>query len=192
MKGLWHYLIDNYGNVLSLLFIDWTLAAILTSVLVQGFYSYRLWMISVKTMVVLPIIIMLLGFAALALGIVYVVLMLRNGAVLYIPTVTYLPTSALALSLAADILITTSMTYILMKHKGEVRIRQTRNTLTKLVMYTIYTGSLTILCTTCALITGQVLSHTEYNTIFFFPSGKFYVNSMLALSVYTRLPPRID
>ncbi|KAJ3512052.1 hypothetical protein NLJ89_g3745 [Agrocybe chaxingu] len=96
IKGLWYYLIDNYGNVLSILFIDWTLAILiivtaLTSILVQAFYSYRLWMISGKKMVALPIVIMLLGFVALALCIVYMVLMLRNGAILYIPTVTIPP-----------------------------------------------------------------------------------------------------
>ncbi|KAF8174121.1 hypothetical protein K438DRAFT_123142 [Mycena galopus ATCC 62051] len=51
------------------------------------------------------------------------------------------------------------------------------------MIYTINTELITTTCTNVILVLGLALSSTFYNTIFYYPLSKCYVNSMLALYV---------
>ncbi|KAJ3502565.1 hypothetical protein NLJ89_g8829 [Agrocybe chaxingu] len=184
MYSMWYYLIEHYGNPIVILAIHWTLtmsisATAVIEFLVKVFYAYRLWILGGRKLYFLPGIIILFGLVALVGGIAYVVLISKNGSLLYLPKITWLLLSAFSFSLVADFLIASSMTYLLLKGRNR-GLKSTDNLLRKLVTYTISTGLLTVICTLMALILAQVYQHTFYDVMFYFPLSKCYINSMLA------------
>ncbi|CAA7262860.1 unnamed protein product [Cyclocybe aegerita] len=184
MYSMWYYLIEHYGNPIVILAIHWTLtmsisATAVIEFLVKVFYAYRLWILGGRKLYFLPGIIIIFGLVALVGGIAYVVLITKNGSLLYLPKITWLLLSAFSFSLVADFLIASSMTYLLLKGRNR-GLKSTDNLLRKLVTYTISTGLLTVICTLMALILAQVYKHTFYDVMFYFPLSKCYINSMLA------------
>ncbi|CAA7262789.1 unnamed protein product [Cyclocybe aegerita] len=184
MYSMWYYLIDNYGNRATILWVHWTVTAslmmtVVIETLVKHFYAYRLWILSGKKMWHLALVIVVFTLATLGIGTAYIILMFKNGSLLYLPKIGYLLRIGFSFSLAADILIAGSITHILLKGRGR-GIMQTDGILRKLVTYTISTGVLTIICTIMVLVLGQVYRSTFYDTIFYFPLSKCYVNAMLA------------
>ncbi|KAJ7729245.1 hypothetical protein DFH07DRAFT_781990 [Mycena maculata] len=154
MKSSYFYLISNFANLLAILQIDWSLT------IVFGLASFVLAVQKFKK------------------NTVYMSLMYHNGSLLYIPTITWISSSSLGCSLGADILIASTMVMYLSRGRQQ-GFRKTDNVLRKLMIYSINTGLITAICTTITLVLGEVLSSTFYNTIFYYPLSKCYVNSML-------------
>jgi hypothetical protein len=183
MQSCYFYLIHNFANPLAILRIDWSLTFSVISTacvafLVQCFYAYRVWILSSRSLLA-PIVIVIFGLASFVLAVVYMSLMFHNGSLLYIPTITWISSSSLGCSLGADILIASTMVLYLSRGRQQ-GFDKTDHVLRKLMIYTINTGLITTVCTTITLVLGEVLSSTFYNTIFYYPLSKCYVNSMLA------------
>ncbi|KAJ7598431.1 hypothetical protein C8J56DRAFT_1039307 [Mycena floridula] len=183
MTSMWFYLIKNYGNPVAILTIDWSwmssiISTAIVGFIVQAFYSYRVWILGGRRLL-LPALLIFLALASLMLAIVYMVLLVKNGSLFYIPRVTFLSTSALACSFVADLIIATSVTTYLMKSRQQ-GFRQTNGILRKLVIYTINTGIITVICSLITMLLGQFKSNTFYNVIFYLTLSKCYINSMLA------------
>ncbi|KAJ3502568.1 hypothetical protein NLJ89_g8830 [Agrocybe chaxingu] len=179
MYSMWHYLIENYGDPVTILPVHWTISLSLAATLgieflVKSFYGYRLWICGALN----GIHTILFALVTVGVGIAYIYLIAKNGSLFYLPKITHLVVTALVFSLGADILIASSITFLLMK--GRNNTSQTDDILRKLITYTINTGLLTVICTLMTLILAQAYSHTFYDTIFYFPLSKCYVNSALA------------
>ncbi|KAJ7508589.1 hypothetical protein B0H11DRAFT_1965792 [Mycena galericulata] len=183
MKPSYFYLISNFANPLAILHIDWSLTFSVISTacvafLVQCFYAYRVWILSARK-VLAPAMIVVLGLASFVMAVLYMSLMFNNGSLLYIPTITWISSTSLGCSLGADILIVSTMVRYLSRGRQQ-GFQKTDHVLRRLMIYTIKTGLITTACTVVTLILGEVLSSTFYNTIFYYPLSKCYVNSMLA------------
>ncbi|KAK7033656.1 hypothetical protein VNI00_012656, partial [Paramarasmius palmivorus] len=183
MHFMWFFLIENYGNLGALLTVSPSLVVFLvvTSLvgfLVQVFYAYRIYMLGGRK-IWIPAAIVLLAFACLALGVTYIVELYIIGSMLYIPAITFLSTTSLACAFASDALIAASMIFYLMQGRQQ-GMKRSNNTIKKLMIYSINTGVITTACTIIALLVGQILIDTFYNTVFYFPLNNCYLNSMLA------------
>ncbi|KAJ7822179.1 hypothetical protein B0H14DRAFT_3875646 [Mycena olivaceomarginata] len=171
MQSCYFYLISNFANPLAILRIDWSLTFSVISTacvafLVQCFYAYLVW-ICERTQI------------SRSLDYSYMSLMFHNGSLLYIPTITWISSSSLGCSLGAGLVIASTMIMYLSRGLQQ-GFHSTDHVLRKLMIYTINTGLITTVCTIITLILGEILSSTFYNTIFYYPLSKCYVNSMLA------------
>ncbi|CAA7262861.1 unnamed protein product [Cyclocybe aegerita] len=149
MYSMRHYLIENYGDPVTILRVHWTISLSLAATLgieflVKSFYAYRLWILSAKRQYLLAIIIILFALVTVGVGIVYIYLIAKNGSLFYLPNITHLVVTALAFSLGADILIASSITFLLMKGRSSTSQHRTDHILRKLITYTINTGLLTV------------------------------------------------
>ncbi|KAJ7192807.1 hypothetical protein GGX14DRAFT_577802 [Mycena pura] len=178
INSMWFFFISNYGNPLIFLIPAWTyLIPIAVSVLigsmVQWFYAYL-----GRRRVLAPGLIAILATVSLVTMTAYVALAMMHGLSI-IPKITWLSTTSLACSLAADILIAATM--ILYFSKGAQKgFRRTDHILRKLMVYTINTGMVTTICNIITLILGLQFPTTFLNTLTFFLLSKCYMNSMLA------------
>ncbi|KAJ7576049.1 hypothetical protein C8J56DRAFT_900220 [Mycena floridula] len=144
--------------------------------IVQVFYAYRVWMREPPLGIFMT---PSLTQPNISFTIAYMVLLFRDGTLLDIPAVTYLATTAFGCALLADLIIAISATIYLMLNRQQ-GFKKTNGMISKLVIYTINTGAITIVFTFITLLLGQIKLHTMYNTIFYFPLSKCYVSSMLA------------
>ncbi|CAA7262689.1 unnamed protein product [Cyclocybe aegerita] len=182
---MWHFLIANYCNPLSLLFADWsTLVSILANgvigIIVQVFYAYRLWMLSDRKEYITPIVIVILGIGALVSCNVHMAQLYKHGTFLQVAKLAYLPTMYFSFSIGADALITFGITFWLMRHRNRgMRSSTNDDTIRKLITYTINAGAITTLCCVISLILCRTIPNSFYDLMFALPLSKCYVNSIL-------------
>ncbi|KAN0127838.1 hypothetical protein V8E53_014343 [Lactarius tabidus] len=165
--SVYWYLILNFGNVENLEYNVWTMNVTINSFvdyLVQLFYARRLYIVSKS--IIIPTIIVLLGTNCLAFGFVFTA---RSSALRVFSRYNSLigiTCIGLGSSVVADILIAFSMCwYLYHKRTGFAR---TDSMIMTLMSYSINSGLLT--CTNSMIW-----------EIFFWPMGKIYANSLLAM-----------
>ncbi|KAJ7611295.1 hypothetical protein FB45DRAFT_941481 [Roridomyces roridus] len=182
IDAMWYFFIANFGNPFIFLTPYWTyLVPIAMSVLigstVQWFYALRVWRLG-KREFIAPIVIAILAIVSLVTMTMYVALAMIRG-LTAIPKITWLSTTSLSCSLAADIIIATAMIFYLSQN-GQKGFKKTDHVLRKLMVYTINTGVVTTICNIITLILGLKYPTSFLNTLTFFLLSKCYMNSMLA------------
>ncbi|KAF7368464.1 hypothetical protein MVEN_00169600 [Mycena venus] len=179
---VYYYLISSYYNHDALQGMIWSvsLEALPTGVtagLVQSFYAYRVWRMSNHN-VFLTGIILALVLACSACGTAWVVLALEAGTYAHLLTISPLTISINALSTAADIIITSTLCFML--HRTRPVSLTSETMVNRLILFTINTGLLTSLCAVASLISLIVSPKTLIYASFYFCIGRLYSNALLA------------
>ncbi|KAJ7893215.1 hypothetical protein B0H13DRAFT_2527731 [Mycena leptocephala] len=162
---VYYYLVLSYQSV--------SLEALPTGItggLVQSFYAYRIWRMSHRN-VLLTGAILLLVVATAASGTAWVVLALNAGTYEKLLAISPLTISINALSTAADVIITSTLCFML---------HRTRPASLRHILFTINTGLLTSLCAIASLISLIVSPTTLIYASFYFCIGRLYSNALLA------------
>ncbi|KAJ7835996.1 hypothetical protein B0H13DRAFT_2369045 [Mycena leptocephala] len=121
----------------------------ITAGLVQSFYAYRIWRMSHRN-VLLTGAILLLVVATATCGTARVVLALKAGTYENLLAISPLTLSINALSTAVDVIITSTLCFML--HRTRPASLRTETMINRLILFTINTGLLTSLCAVASLI----------------------------------------
>ncbi|KAJ7440251.1 hypothetical protein FB451DRAFT_1300620 [Mycena latifolia] len=192
---IYHYLITNYYQHDTLEVMVWSvsleaLPTGVTAALVQSFYAYRVWRMSHHN-VILTGIILVLVFATSACGTAWVVLALKAGTYERLLSISPLTISINALSTAVDVIITTTLCFMLRQTRPASL--ETETMINRLILFTINTGLLTSLCAIASLISLIASPRTLIYASFYFCIGRLYSNSLLAsLNARTVIRGRIN
>jgi len=149
----------------------------ITAGLVQSFYAHRIWKMSQHN-VFLTGCILLLIFATSACGTAWVVLALQAGTYERLLTISPLTISINALSTAVDVIITSTMCFMLQQTRPASL--ETETMVNRLILFTINTGLLTSLCAIASLISLIISPKTLIYASFYFCIGRLYSNALLA------------
>ncbi|KAH9020973.1 hypothetical protein EDB84DRAFT_549985 [Lactarius hengduanensis] len=180
--SIYWYLVLNFGNVEILDHNMWAMNAQtdingLVDYMVQLYYARRVYIVGGS--IIIPIIIAIFGTTTFALGFVFTV---RATALKFWSRyASLIPVTCIGMgsSVVADILIAVSMCWFLYhKRTGFAR---TDSVIMTLMTYSVHSGLLTSVLTCIVLITFAAASSSMYWQIFFWPMGKFYANSLLAM-----------
>jgi hypothetical protein len=149
----------------------------LVDYMVQLYYARRVYIVSKS--IIIPVIIVVLGTNCVAFGFVFTVraAALKNwsryGALISVTCI------GLGSGVVADILIAFSMCWFL--HQKRTGFARTDSTIMTLIIYSINSGLLTSILTTAVLISFATAPRSLIWQLFFWPMGKFYANSLLAM-----------
>ncbi|KAJ7164528.1 hypothetical protein C8R46DRAFT_1221031 [Mycena filopes] len=191
----YHYLITNYyrNDTLQVMIWSVSLEALptgLTAALVQCFYAFRVWKMSQHN-VVLTGFILVLVVATSGCGTAWVVLALRAGTYEKLLRISPLTISINALSSTADVLITSTLCFML--YRTRPASLETETMVNRLILFTINTGLLTSLCALASLISLIISPKTLIYASFYFCIGRLYSNALLAsLNARTVIRGRIN
>ncbi|RDX42357.1 hypothetical protein OH76DRAFT_1488726 [Lentinus brumalis] len=190
IKFIYGYLVSGFGDILNFVRVDWGVgAAVLCSVLVglcvQGYYIWRVWIVSGKavmwtiTMVVLTLARIGFGIGSAALS--YMIpdwVRLRNLA-------SGLATVSGGLGCAAlvDILVALTLTFYLKRgtlwETGSFYQQQSNTMVNKILLYTVNTGALTGTASIACVIMFAGKKESLLFLGFFAIQTKLYANSFL-------------
>ncbi|KAF7296711.1 hypothetical protein HMN09_01080200 [Mycena chlorophos] len=179
---IYHYLITQYYFQESLKVMVWSvsLEAVPTGVtgsLVQLFYAHRVWKMSHKNKP-LTALIVLIVLATSACGTAWVVLALEAGTYERLLKISPLTISINALSTTTDVIITTTLCFML--YRTRPASLETESMVNRLILFTINTGLLTSLCAVASLVSLVISPQTLIYASFYFCIGRLYSNALLA------------
>nr|GAT52146.1 predicted protein [Mycena chlorophos] len=192
---IYHYLITQYYQQESLKVMVWSvsLEAVptgVTAALVQlsafplnmlnskkmtlyRFYAHRVWKMSHKNKP-LTALIVLIVLATSA----WVVLALEAGTYERLLKISPLTISINALSTTTDVIITTTLCFML--YRTRPASLETESMVNRLILFTINTGLLTSLCAVASLVSLVISPQTLIYASFYFCIGRLYSNALLA------------
>ncbi|KAH8984311.1 hypothetical protein EDB92DRAFT_1491126 [Lactarius akahatsu] len=145
--------------------------------MVQLYYARRVYIVGGS--IIISVIIVIFGTACFALAFVFTV---RAAALRFWSRYTSLVSVTcigLGSGVVADILIAVSMCWFLYHKK--TGFARTDSMILTLMTYSIQSGLLTSVLTCAVLISFATASSSMYWQLFFWPMGKFYANSLLAM-----------
>ncbi|KAH8088903.1 hypothetical protein BXZ70DRAFT_498943 [Cristinia sonorae] len=178
----------GWGNLLELdkvglLWFGLSMMVCFVTTLCQHFYAWRIYGLTGRKWYGPSLIISLLSVIQLAFGIWNGVESFRVGRLSQISqSLNYKVALGWQTSTTVcDIIITTSMFYILWQAKRSTFSKQTTTVLTHLIKVTIETGFITAVCTTIELILFITKKHTTLYSVFLGTRSKLYSNALLAV-----------
>ncbi|KAI0066614.1 hypothetical protein BV25DRAFT_1409151 [Artomyces pyxidatus] len=182
----WWYMISSWNNPIALESLPWSDVTIpimcgLVAGIVQIFYAWQIWVLT-KT-------ILMHGFAAL----IVVVALAQSLTAVITPSLLRRDPDAqnylhlfpgfefwLAGSFVADILICSCMLWILYHAKTGTMWTHSESLISKLILNTIRTGTVTVVCAAIDLALFVALSDGNYHLAPAYILGKLYSNSLMA------------
>ncbi|KAH9943932.1 hypothetical protein B0H21DRAFT_746998 [Amylocystis lapponica] len=179
---IYTYLVTQYSNPLYLGVVVWSLVAqvlvnALIGLIVQSFFTWRIWMLSRKKLIcILPVVPLVITEFVLTL--IYFVKGCSVGVFTKLSTLTTLSRAVNCVGFAGDILIAGILSVLLYNSKGG--IARTDSLLNRLIAFSLSTGALTSLCALMSLIFISALPGTLIFITFYTPLGRLYTNSLLA------------
>ncbi|GLB33479.1 hypothetical protein LshimejAT787_0103630 [Lyophyllum shimeji] len=186
--SLYTFFVLNFGKPPQVdLIIPWSftsekLLVTLITFIAQVFYARTIWRVSSNKSV--PVVIVLLALAALALGIVTTEHLFRNPLTTSISDRKFSILSGLVQGFASldDILITVALCYFLQTRRGGEFSSQNRTDviIDSLMLYAVSRGILTAVTQILFLVLNVALPHDTFWQPFHQAVGKLYVNSVLA------------
>jgi len=188
MVSMYHYLIINFGNNAAVMDLPPPLALTigLTATItftVQSFFSWRVWKLS-RGNKMIPFILTLLLTARLACGWTTTIKAIGLGTFGgFILHVRWIFTAGVALAVASDLLITTSLCYWLNESRSGMFHMDA--ILDKIILYSIETGALTSIVSIISLICVSTMPRNLVFIAVHFVISKLYINMFLA-SLNTR------
>ncbi|KAJ7142697.1 hypothetical protein C8R44DRAFT_760976 [Mycena epipterygia] len=179
---VYYYLISNYyrNDVLQTMVWSVSLEALPTGItagLVQLFYAYRVWRMSHHNLY-LTAMILVLVMATAACGTAWVILALEAKTYEHLLHISPLTISINALSTGADVIITSTLCWML--YRTRPTSLETESIINRLILFTINTGLLTSLCAVASLISLIIAPKTLIYASFYFCIGRLYSNALLA------------
>ncbi|KAJ7097382.1 hypothetical protein C8R44DRAFT_989073 [Mycena epipterygia] len=198
---VYHYLISNYYNNDALQVMIWSvsleaLPTGVTAALVQSFYAYRVWRMSHHNLILTGLILVLV-LATAGCGTAWVILALEAHTYEHLLRISPLTISINALSTGADVIITSTLCFMLQRTRPASL--ETETIINRLILFTINTGLLTrfatrydvlpvgipilhfcSFCAVASLISLIASPKTLIYASFYFCIGRLYSNSLLA------------
>ncbi|KAJ7301147.1 hypothetical protein DFH08DRAFT_119982 [Mycena albidolilacea] len=186
--GLYLNLIDNFGNPIAVDTIFWQdsaqlLFGYLSAFLVQMYFSYCIYILNPKNKFISAVII-LLGLTSLGTAIAQTVRTVQIGQFSLLDEIKPIIIAQSASTLACDIVITTALIYTLRGKRSS--IESSNSIIATLMINAVNRGALVALCAALNMILFLAKPGTFYFFLGLIPSGKLYMNSMLA-TLNTRL-----
>ncbi|KAJ7914772.1 hypothetical protein B0H13DRAFT_2324957 [Mycena leptocephala] len=187
--AVYAYLIEDFGHPEKLAFIPWRehflwqslaqLCALYTSTFVaQTYFASSIYFLR-KQDKILPTVIVILSLVGFGAGIAQVFLAVHLKQWIELPKTSAATNTQAALSLTCDVLITVGLCWRL--HKNRTGIQSTNRLLNFLIMTAINRGVLTMITALLNMILLLTQPGTFYFQLMLLLSGKFYMNSMLAM-----------
>ncbi|KAF7422315.1 hypothetical protein PC9H_010471 [Pleurotus ostreatus] len=190
---VYHYVISNYFNPLALMDMVWRVASLspapMSSILVevlfngfigfivQSYLTYRIWRLSNKKIWVLCLI----GPFVLAefiCSVVFTVMALQMKTFGELTALKGLSMTVNILAAVGDLFISICLVYML--YRRRTGYKKSNTIISRLIIFTINTGSLTTLFAIGSLISILVWDDTLIYVTFFFCIGRLYANTFLA------------
>jgi len=180
--SIYWYLVLNFGNVENLGYNMWAMNVQvdingLVDYLVQIYYARRVYIVS--NSIILPAIIVLLGGSCLTFGLVFTVKAAAIKAWSGYHSLIAITCIGLGTGVIADMLIAISMCWFL--YQKRTGFARTDSIITTLMSYSINSGLLTSVLTAAVLISFATNPEAMVWQLFFWPMGKIYANSLLAM-----------
>ncbi|KAG8815363.1 hypothetical protein FRC19_001087, partial [Serendipita sp. 401] len=185
IHNAWRILGSGWGNQDIVLHPEWSWGSVplftgLVSLLVQGFYAYRISMLIQSRLTKWIIaLILLISAAQCASGIfsgIYYAFGAFTGSGHTVAAVTTIWLGGTAL---CDLIITTAIvSFLMIKIAG---FKPTDNVVSKVIKMTVETGALTTSFATADLILFLLFPATNLHLIFCIPLAKLYSNTLLAM-----------
>ncbi|KIJ37775.1 hypothetical protein M422DRAFT_69187 [Sphaerobolus stellatus SS14] len=180
---IYYYLITHYFDPLNLDYAVWSLTfqcifEFIPCFCVQSFFLMRIWVLSRgKWAFVVPPAFLILS--KLALSMVWTIKCSRLKSVTEGLAQEHSVAAAInGCAAAGDIIL--AVTMVILLHRSRTGMRQSDSILEKLTLYTVNTGVITSLASIVTLITAEVWKHAFIYAIFYFCTGRLYVNTILA------------
>jgi len=179
---VYFYLVTSYAypQALGNLIWSFTVQVVFNGVidlLVQGFLTYRVYLLSHKNRLLTA------AFASLVLGLfsiqmVYTILSHRLVEVVQLDRLKPLSVSVDIMAAILDLLLAVTLCYLL--HKSRTGFEKTDHAINRVMLFIVNTGLMTSICATTALITFLVWQKALIYAAFYFLGGRLYTNSLLA------------
>ncbi|KAI0708356.1 hypothetical protein C8Q76DRAFT_859648 [Earliella scabrosa] len=158
MHGSYYYMVTHYFDPTILAAPPvWTLESTallspLAMLSVELFFARRLWIVGPKQRFI-AVAVIVLDIVAFACGIVSFIFEVRRTAVSNLMN-TNIATSSIVMDLASDLLLTTTLIYIL--NKSRTGIQETSSIVDALIKYAVGTGLLVFVCNLVFVITTRI------------------------------------
>ncbi|KAF7346758.1 hypothetical protein MSAN_01814200 [Mycena sanguinolenta] len=155
-----------------------TFFSVLTAACVQGFFAFRIYVFTKK--VYIPLLIWCMAFLPLLGGIVLFALTLRVPSItVYVANWEWLVTTNWSLSVATDLVITTTLVIVLRRQRSRAH-NKTAVVVDKLIVWTIETGLLTSVSSILTLAFFVSMKTNYIWLTFYTVSTGLFPNSLLA------------
>jgi len=181
--AVYTYLVTNFGDVVQLGNIVWSLAVEVlfngfTGLLVQCFLTMRVWRFSNKNYILTGLVFSLV-LAEFTCVIIYVVKGLQMTTFAELTQLKNLSITVNVLAAAGDVLI--AIVLCSMLQKSRTGFKRSDTMITKLIVFTMNTGLLTSICAVASFISISAAGTTFIYITFFFCLGRLYCNSLMAI-----------
>ncbi|KAK0434733.1 hypothetical protein EV421DRAFT_1838930 [Armillaria borealis] len=177
----YHYLIESFNSHTNLDIVVWSVIAevplnICACLLVEGYFSLRIWRLTEKNIqAITPLIILMASQLALTIAFVYQGSQLSTFTDL--AKLNDLSIAVDVVTLTINITIATIVSVLLWQSKKGVAYMT--DTLTQLIIFAIGTSVMTSLCVVASLITVIVLPEGSAHRATLFCMGRLYHNALL-------------
>ncbi|TFL03166.1 hypothetical protein BDV98DRAFT_591947 [Pterulicium gracile] len=185
--GSWWSFVDGFADVSHLTTLDPTSPAQpplsgLVATLFHGFYSWRVYQLSPSKSLLFPSLIMLISIAQLVMSLLIGINLARQEERIFaLDSINAIVTTWLSGSAVANVMITGTLGYVLLKASRTTGLQQRTSRLQRAITFLVETG----LLTSCVAIIQFVLFLTKEKTffyflLFFYLMAKLYSNTLLA------------
>ncbi|KAJ7480865.1 hypothetical protein FB451DRAFT_153991 [Mycena latifolia] len=176
-------LIDGFGNFDGLGVIPWQAPTQLillyaSTFVAQLYFSYCIYLLH-KRRILFPLVILLLAFVSFGAGVAQFILSLNIKLFKDLPSTVAASNTQAAVALACDVLITAGLCWRL--NSSRTGMQSTNQLLNFLIMTAINRGVLTMVTAVLNIVLFVTQPGTFYFIFVLLISGKFYMNSMLAM-----------
>ncbi|KAJ6508150.1 hypothetical protein C8R45DRAFT_436512 [Mycena sanguinolenta] len=180
----WAMFGSGWGDPQAILQFNWTwgllpLISGIHSGMAQGFYIWRIWHLTKKLWLPVPIA---LGVFTQLFGLYWFAINfnIAHWRITSLPPLSNVVTVWLVGSAACDVTITLALTGILWRRKRQTKFAETTGVLNRLIRLSIETGALTSGAAICEIILWLAYQTVYYHFIPFLVLGKLYSNVLIA------------
>ncbi|KAJ8509100.1 hypothetical protein ONZ45_g8708 [Pleurotus djamor] len=180
----WNNFGANWGDVQTLYTIDWSwdplpITNALVASIVQIFFAWRIWRLSKKLWVSVPIV--LVSLLQLSAATYYDAMVIKNNnSILALLSLGDFVDLWLVSSAVCDVLISAAMITILARASARTSFSRSSASLNQVIKFTVETGFVTTIGAIIELILWRTMSENSFHFIFFLTLGRLYSNVLLA------------
>ncbi|EIN08235.1 hypothetical protein PUNSTDRAFT_143881 [Punctularia strigosozonata HHB-11173 SS5] len=179
---VYYYLISNFDNPIALNSIVWSLVTEVlftgfTALMVQGFFTYRIWRLSHKN-IYLTVFVSAVVLGNFVVLLAYTIRAFQLPLLSQLPKIKPLSEAINIMGAITDVLIAAAMCLLL--HNARSGFKRSDSTINRLMIFVFNTGLLTSVCAMASLISILAWPNAYIYITFFFMIGRLYNNSILA------------
>ncbi|KAJ8456465.1 hypothetical protein ONZ45_g18709 [Pleurotus djamor] len=172
----WNNFGANWGDVQTLYTIDWSwdplpITNALVASIVQIFFAWRIWRLSKKLWVSVPIV--LVSLLQLSAATYYDAMVIKNNnSILALLSLGDFVDLWLVSSAVCDVLISAAMITILARASARTSFSRSSASLNQVIKFTVETGFVTTIGAIIELILWRTMSENSFHFIFFLTLGR--------------------